>query len=490
MKAKRILSAILVIFTLFMLTSCGFDPDKNDLTPYVDLCDISEFSYDTFVELYEEYREENSYTHGGFKLYPSDTINMYVKCEEIVENGDQTEYVEYKSWFENNVETKGYTINANDEYRDFDKCLRYNVKERGEVTTGLRTISIGKAFDFKYDVAVDGQVKHLRFTVMLTKYKPTGKYYNAYEISDYADETFKGYIAEFFANYESNKETIEDGDYVVISYEGKLAGTGASFTGNKADNYSLRVGDGILLQTFEKELIGHKVGDEFSLTITIPGTATDKDIAGKDVDYVVKINKIYDTDKTIKENCDFKSYYELNYGVKVQMFIQYNIVEYVRNNSNIKSYPSKMIEQYEKISRDYVNANLDDFIQYSKETSNVTYTREQAFKYLYANTEMESYIAKNAEYEVGNMIVAYQIKKVLGFTYTNEDYKDDLYDQTVAESLKDGVTYTEKEIESKYTKDRLKGYFIQNKCSYLLFDRVKGMPSLKQIDYTNRDILI
>ena len=68
MKIKNIVCVMLVIFTIFMLSSCWYDPDKNDLSPYIELCDYNNLTYEEFVTEYENYKENNSYTHGAFRL--------------------------------------------------------------------------------------------------------------------------------------------------------------------------------------------------------------------------------------------------------------------------------------------------------------------------------------------------------------------------------------------------------------------------------------
>lgn len=476
MKIKKIICLTMVIFTIFMLTSCSFDPDKSDLSPYIELGDIETFTRAELVSKYEDYRAKYVSTNGGYYLSNGDIIDMYITAEKKL---DETSYEKIENWTFYDKQLENYIVGEKEENRDFDKCLKYTINKKGEVSNGKRTIKLGSAFSFEYEITKDGYELPIgtvvKFTILVTKFTPTGKYSDYYSKADYSDSYANSYVGVFFDKFESNKSECSDGDFVFIDYSGVLSGTNKEVSGAKGTNYPIRIGDGNLWPVFESMLIGHKAGEEIEVLFTVPSSYEDTEIAGKDVIFTVKINKIIDVEKTLKEKTSYDSYYELVYNIKLSLYARDIIIDWVKERSQIKAYPDAMYKQYEKLARDFVYQNVDDFIAYEQKTYGITYSREKAFKYLYSREDMEAYIQEGAKAEVSSILTAYAIKKALGFEYTEEDYKEELVKQTIAENLESGSVLTEKEVEAKYTKDRLKGYFIMEKCADILYERIEGV---------------
>ncbi|MSE09700.1 trigger factor, partial [Lactobacillus salivarius] len=74
-------------------------------------------------------------------------------------------------------------------------------------------------------------------------------------------------------------EPAEQGDTVVIDFEGKI--DGEAFDGGKGENHSLELGSGQFIPGFEDQLVGHKAGEEVAVTVTFPEDYQAKDLAGK-----------------------------------------------------------------------------------------------------------------------------------------------------------------------------------------------------------------
>lgn len=58
---------------------------------------------------------------------------------------------------------------------------------------------------------------------------------------------------------------VENGDMVVIDFEGMK--DGVPFEGGKAENYNLAIGSGNFIPGFEEQIVGHKTGEEFTITV-------------------------------------------------------------------------------------------------------------------------------------------------------------------------------------------------------------------------------
>jgi trigger factor len=82
----------------------------------------------------------------------------------------------------------------------------------------------------------------------------------------------------------------ENGDTVVIDFEGFLAGE--AFEGGKGDNYSLELGSNSFIPGFEEQLIGKKAGEDVEVTVTFPEDYQAEDLAGKEAVFQVKVHEV------------------------------------------------------------------------------------------------------------------------------------------------------------------------------------------------------
>ncbi|MBR6896894.1 MAG: trigger factor [Lachnospiraceae bacterium] len=96
---------------------------------------------------------------------------------------------------------------------------------------------------------------------------------------------------------ESNSRTVdvtdravEDGDTAVIDFEGFV--DGEAFEGGKGNDYSLVIGSHSFIDTFEDQIIGHSIGDEFEVNVTFPAEYGVSDLAGKPAVFKVTVKAI------------------------------------------------------------------------------------------------------------------------------------------------------------------------------------------------------
>lgn len=88
----------------------------------------------------------------------------------------------------------------------------------------------------------------------------------------------------------SDKEIVEDGDFVVIDFEGTI--DGEIFPGGSVEEYTLEIGSGIFIPGFEEQLIGQKVGEETEVKVTFPEDYQVENLAGKEALFKVNIKEI------------------------------------------------------------------------------------------------------------------------------------------------------------------------------------------------------
>ena len=81
-----------------------------------------------------------------------------------------------------------------------------------------------------------------------------------------------------------------DTDRVTIDFEGKL--DGEPFQGGKAEGFQFIIGEGQMLEAFEKAVRGMKAGDSKTFPLAFPEDYHGKDVAGKEADFLVTVKKI------------------------------------------------------------------------------------------------------------------------------------------------------------------------------------------------------
>ncbi len=79
-------------------------------------------------------------------------------------------------------------------------------------------------------------------------------------------------------------------DRVTIDFEGKI--DGETFSGGKADAFQFIIGEGQMLEQFDKAVRGMKVGDNKTFPLQFPEDYHGKDVAGKEADFLVTVKKI------------------------------------------------------------------------------------------------------------------------------------------------------------------------------------------------------
>lgn len=85
-------------------------------------------------------------------------------------------------------------------------------------------------------------------------------------------------------------ESAADEDRVTIDFEGKI--DGVPFEGGKAENFQFILGEGRMLEAFEKAVRGMKTGESKTFPLQFPEDYQGKDVAGKEADFLVTLKKV------------------------------------------------------------------------------------------------------------------------------------------------------------------------------------------------------
>lgn len=82
-------------------------------------------------------------------------------------------------------------------------------------------------------------------------------------------------------------------DEVTLDFEGFV--DGVAFEGGKGENYQLTLGSHSFIDTFEDQIVGKNIGEEFDVNVTFPEDYQAEDLAGKPAVFKCKLNGIKET---------------------------------------------------------------------------------------------------------------------------------------------------------------------------------------------------
>lgn len=83
---------------------------------------------------------------------------------------------------------------------------------------------------------------------------------------------------------------IEEHDIAVFDFKGMK--DGVAFEGGTAENYELEIGSKQFIPGFEDQMIGMKEGEEKTINVTFPTEYQATDLAGKEVQFALKLHEI------------------------------------------------------------------------------------------------------------------------------------------------------------------------------------------------------
>ncbi|MDN2452448.1 trigger factor [Lactobacillus sp. UCMA15818] len=279
-------------------------------------------------------------------------------------------------------------------------------------------------------------------------------------------------------------EAAEKGDTVIIDFEGKV--DGVAFDGGKAENHSLELGSNSFIPGFEEQLVGHKSGEDVTVTVTFPEDYQAEDLQGKEAVFDVKIHEIKakqlpelddDFAKDVDEEVDTLE--ELKAKIKEELkeqkvadaksLIQSEAIDIAVKNSKIGDIPAEMIDED-------VHRQIDQYMEGMKQQNitpemyyQITGTSEadlhkqfekDSEKRVKTNLVLEAIVAKE-DINISDKEVAKEIKSLaeqygMEETAVRSALKDDLLKHDIAvrkvvEEITDSAKQTreKKETENK-----------------------------------------
>lgn len=147
----------------------------------------------------------------------------------------------------------------------------------------IEQVEKGKNFIYTAVVAVKPEVKLGKYNgITLTKIDTS--------VSDEEVDTELETVRQNNARIVSVERPVEMGDTANIDFEGFV--DGVAFEGGKDENYELEIGSHSFIDTFEDQIVGKNIGDEFDVNVTFPEQYQAADLAGKPAVFKVKVNAV------------------------------------------------------------------------------------------------------------------------------------------------------------------------------------------------------
>lgn len=288
----------------------------------------------------------------------------------------------------------------------------------------------------------------------------------------------------------ATKEDVKDraaksGDTVNIDFKGSV--DGKEFQGGSAEKQDLKLGSGQYIgpngdyKGFEEQIVGHKAGDSFDITVQFPSNYTNKDMENKVAVFNTKLNSIAVehvpelTDGWVKKNSktsktvedykkEVKKQLEDNNKKSAQNSLQKEVLDALLDQTHVKGYPEKEVDkqiksindyyqnmakayklEFKDFIKQYLGVSEDDFNKQAKDAARMTVKTSMACELV---AKKKNLIPSDKEYdkEIKKIASGAGFKNVQDFKkQVGEDViKSTILQQKVVEYLADKCVQVEK----------------------------------------------
>ncbi len=242
---------------------------------------------------------------------------------------------------------------------------------------------------------VAGNGAQLYYDYDLTEYITVGDFSKTV---DRESDDYKKYYRQFYFDYfgedfayNLDSGEVQEGDKININYFGTY--NGEEFDGGSELNYSIRVGDELFtVEGFEKGLIGIPLGGERTLELTLPDSYHNKELAGKEVTYLVSVNSI--TRYPEPSDAQAVEYGFASYDDYHKQADEFAIGVCVFNSAydcmEIKAYPEKETEiLVDELYAEYAASYAENGMSVQAYVASVDWTMEQFNDHLYDSIQKD-----------------------------------------------------------------------------------------------------
>lgn len=169
-----------------------------------------------------------------------------------------------------------------------EKLYRQAVEKEGLRPVGRPHVEVKKFAPYT-ELELEVKVEVMP-EVELGDYKKLDVKQHDIEVDDSEVDNVLESLRDRLAERKEVDRAAKSGDEVVIDFHGTREGK--DIPGAQAESYPLLLGANRFIPGFEEKVIGHKPGEEFDFKITFPKDYGEDSLAGKEVDFKVKLHKV------------------------------------------------------------------------------------------------------------------------------------------------------------------------------------------------------
>lgn len=256
------------------------------------------------------------------------------------------------------------------------------------------------------------------------------------------------------------------GDRITVDFVGTI--DGEEFDGGTATDYTYVTGAGQMIDGFDEGLVDVKTGEKKTLNLVFPDDYSKTDVAGKNVDFEVTVNKIEEITNTPTwtdeyadkiSNGDYKTTSEYEASIREDLLsaaestnessIRNQLWIKVNDAATIDGYPQEL---YDQMQQSVTATATQSAAQWGMEV-------DDYLKAFY-NETLEQYIMSYVQTDM----LSKALEKKLGLEITKEEYLAGV------KQLAEDQGITEDTLEENYAKEDIEEYLISEKMFKYLED--------------------
>ncbi len=254
---------------------------------------------------------------------------------------------------------------------------------------------------------------------------------------------------------EVTDRAVKDGDMAVIDFEGFM--DGVAFPGGKGENHELVIGSHSFIDTFEDQIIGHSIGDEFDVNVTFPEQYQEASLAGKPAVFKCKVNGIKSKelpeldDDFAQDVSEFDTLDE--YKADIEKKLKEDKEKAAVTAKENAAVDAVAANAQMNIPAAMIDSNAEQmFDEFAQRIQSQGLTIEQYFMFTGLNEEkLLEQIRPQAEQRIKSRLVLEAVAKAEGFTASEEDIQKEIESMATAyqmevEKLKELISDEEKKV--------------------------------------------
>jgi len=236
------------------------------------------------------------------------------------------------------------------------KVLKDEVKEDehliGQPQVKLTKVAVDSPLEYKINISLMPEIK-------LSKYKELGIKEKKVEIKDEEIEKVIKDLQNMRAKEKITDHAVQDGDKVLVDIDMFL--DKVPIEGGQGKGTAVMVGGDYIIPGFDKELIGAKKNDIREFKLPYPKDHYQKNLAGKIVEFKVKINEVYEREVP-KADEEFAK----TLGAKSMDDVKKQIKENMEAEQKQKNEQKMVIEIFETILKSTSFSHIPDSMVHSE----------------------------------------------------------------------------------------------------------------------------